>query len=75
MSLEKVQEWSDKIINHDDHAEVTINKEGKLSEIAQGIGGDAEKLAELNPEIKAEDVIHPGQVIKIPIDLVKGEQA
>jgi nucleoid-associated protein YgaU len=54
-----------------DYATVTVQKGDTLSGIAKELGGDAEdykKLVELNPEIKDPDLIHPGQVLKIPND-------
>ena len=59
-----------KVANHDLHGQYTVKGGDSLSKIARYIYGDASaitKIFEANRDIlKTPDVIHPGQVLKIP---------
>jgi len=59
-----------KVANTDLHGQYTVKGGDSLSRIAQYIYGDASaftKIFEANRDIlKTPDVIHPGQVLKIP---------
>ena len=59
-----------KVANHDLHGQYTVKGGDSLSKIARYIYGDASaftRIFEANRDIlKTPDVIHPGQVLKIP---------
>jgi LysM repeat protein len=59
-----------KVANHDLHGQYTVKGGDSLSKIARYIYGDAsafQKIFDANRDIlKTPDVIHPGQVLKIP---------
>jgi nucleoid-associated protein YgaU len=59
-----------KVANHDLHGQYTVKGGDSLSKIARYIYGDASaftKIFDANRDIlKTPDVIHPGQVLKIP---------
>ena len=59
-----------KVVNTDLHGQYTVKGGDSLSRIAKYIYGDASaftKIFEANRDIlKTPDVIHPGQVLKIP---------
>jgi len=60
-----------KVANHDLHGQYTVKGGDSLSKIARYIYGDASaftKIFEANRDIlKTPDVIHPGQILKIPL--------
>src|SRR5689334_21957458 len=59
-----------KVANHDLHGQYTVKGGDSLSKIARYIYGDASaftRIFDANRDIlKTPDVIHPGQVLKIP---------
>ena len=59
-----------KVANTDLHGQYTVKGGDSLSKIARYIYGDAsafQKIFDANRDIlKAPDVIHPGQILKIP---------
>ena len=59
-----------KVANHDLHGQYTVKGGDSLSKIARYIYGDAsafQKIFDANRDIlKTPDVIHPGQILKIP---------
>jgi hypothetical protein len=59
-----------KVANHDLHGQYTVKGGDSLSKIARYIYGDASaftRIFDANRDIlKSPDVIHPGQVLKIP---------
>jgi len=60
-----------KVANTDLHGQYTVKGGDSLSKIARYIYGDAsafQKIFDANRDIlKAPDVIHPGQILKIPL--------
>jgi len=75
-AIKRHADWQDdlvadiKVANHDLHGQYTVKGGDSLSKIARYIYGDASaftRIFEANRDIlKTPDVIHPGQVLKIP---------